>query len=1042
VQGCPDEAQIVAYARGLLAPRKAQALEAHLDGCSACCEHVVLAGRESLAPSPERADDSPPEPLGKLADLTPGASLGRYTILELVGKGAMGAVYAAYDAELDRRVALKLLRAETERSARARELRDRLLREARTMAQLSHPNVIAVHDVGTFEGSVFLAMDFIHGTTLRQWLAARPRTWREILRIFLDAGRGLAAAHARGIIHRDFKADNVLVDAEERVFVADFGLARGARDLTADDTSSRESPMAAASVFQAAMTATGAALGTPAYMAPEQYEGSASPRSDLFAFGVALYEALYGVHPFPTSTLPGLRDAVMNKRLRAPPKSPPVPRFVRQALLRALEPDPDARWPTMDALVAALSIDPRRGLRVVVALLAAALLCAGAALGVLSQRDDPAILCPRGAQRLVGIWDGEKSQVVRAAFARTKLPYAAETAELAVRALDAYADAWTNAHREACEATHVRGEQSEELLDRRMQCLDDKLRDLGSLANAFATADPKTVENAAQAAARLPGVAACADRRRLEERIPPPEDPRTRGAVEEARSALARARALEVAGRYAEGLLLARGAVARARELGYRPLLAEALYRLGKLQRFRSENKTAVATLHEAEVAASAARHDEVELRARLAIIEPLSILGAKDEALRIAEHAVGRIEGGRGDSMLLADALIQRSRVQFEAGRMAEAEPPLRQALAILREASGTGEDIRLALPLHRLSVVLMNSGRYAEAVQLAERAALLSERANGSSHPTTAYSLSQLGAALMTTGQLARGEAVLRRALAIQQEALGPEHGATLATRGNLAIALLWRGHYAAALRELDLVIDAHRRHAPHSQHELVGRRFRAWGQAELGRLDDAGREAERLCSWAARDFGEANLFHATALGLAAYVLERQNRLAEALARNRRAVAILTRADDLQELLIVRLGEQRVLRKLGRVREALRSGEETLALLERRLGFGTDAAESALELGITRLGAGDPAGAREILGRVVALFDARREDVALVRVAKAKLALAESLGRLGRESTRARSLLREAQAHLAQAPHVDPRLQDEVRAVAGLLR
>jgi tetratricopeptide (TPR) repeat protein/tRNA A-37 threonylcarbamoyl transferase component Bud32 len=1036
VPSCPDEAQVVAYSRGLLTPEGAQALEEHLDGCARCCELVALSGRESIPPRPEpqrgEVEDSSPERPAKLAELAPGAVLGRYAILEVIGKGAMGTVYAAYDRELDRRVALKLLRPEVPGGEDARELRERLLREARTMAQLSHPNVVAVHDVGTFEGTAFVAMDFVHGRTLRQWLLASPRTWREILRVFLDAGRGLAAAHARGIVHRDFKADNVLVDVDGRVFVADFGLARGTRDVAASEAEAPPSPAQVASepAFQPKMTVTGAILGTPAYMAPEQYEGSASPRSDLFAFGVALYEALYGQHPFPTETLPGLRDAIRLKRLRAPPQGIRIPRFLSRAVMRALEPDPDARWPTMDAFLSALSADPRRRMRLVAAPVAAALACLAAILGTFAVREDPAVRCQFGERRLAGVWDGEGARAMRAAFARTGLAYAQESAGIVERTMNAYAQKWAGAHREACEATHVRGEQSSDLLDRRMQCLEDRLRELGALAGTLARADARTVENATRVAAALRDVGECAHHRRLLARVAPPDDPKTGAEVQAVRAGLARIRALEATGHYGEGLALAQAAVKRAQDLGYRPLVAEALYRLGRLQRARSDNQAAVSTLHAAEVAASTARHDEVGLRARLAIVEPLSRMGLRDEALRAVEHVLARIEGTRGDSMLRADALVEQAKVHQEVAHDQKAEVSLRQAIALITESASDRQD-RLAVALWHLSTVLMNSGRHEEAVLLAERAAVLSERAHGSQHPATASIVAQLGAARVIEGRLAKGEADLRRALAIQERVLGPHHWNTLATRENLGAALFRHGRYAEAVRNLDLAVEIRRRRGPHSSDAFLARMTRAWAIAKLGRLEEARREAGTLRAWAKRSFGRDKLLHGLALGLAGYLLERTRRFTEALELTRRAISIITRADDLDELLVVRLAEERVLRKLGRAREALRAGAETLAFFERRLGFGVYAAKCALELGKTRLVLGDPAGAREVLERAVSLFDSRREDVALVLRADAKLTLAEALAKAGRDERRLRTLVREARSHLAEAPHKDAELQ-----------
>src|SRR6185503_5153712 len=274
---CLSDEVMAAIADGSLSADERRTAIGHVDECASCRQ--VLAGVLTL-------DAAQPVPGEPRRALTPGETVGRYVVLECIGSGSMGIVYTGQDPDLGRRVALKVLRSDSAGGSSG-GARRRMLREAQAMARLSHPNVVTIYDVGMHGDEVFLAMELIDGGTLREWLRRARRSWREIVAVFRRAAEGLAAAHAVGLVHRDFKPDNVLVGNDGRVCVTDFGLAR---------------PSAAASAERLAepppqgidsMTRTGAIVGTPAYMAPEQIEGGAADeRSDLFAFCVAFYEAL------------------------------------------------------------------------------------------------------------------------------------------------------------------------------------------------------------------------------------------------------------------------------------------------------------------------------------------------------------------------------------------------------------------------------------------------------------------------------------------------------------------------------------------------------------------------------------------------------------------------------------------------------------------------------------------------------------------------------------------------------------------------------
>src|SRR6266496_701655 len=315
------------------------------------------------------------------AALARGSSIGRYIVLAMVGRGGMGEVYAAYDPELDRKVAVKLLRVKPGNGVSLAEGRTRTLREAQAIARLSHPNVVVVFDVGTFEDKVFIAMEYVEGNTVTYWLQVQQRAWKEILQVFTDAGRGLAAAHEKGLIHRDFKTDNVMVSRDRHVRVMDFGLARQVQEKSGPAAAPAPTPSTASGgaktgqsgvvqaipiqgrsssgMFDARLTRTGAMMGTPAYMAPEQFLGTPTDaRSDQFSFCISLYEALYGERPFEGSTMSTLTANVVQGNVREAPSGSKVPIWVRKVLLRGLMPRAKDRWPSMEALLEALGKNP------------------------------------------------------------------------------------------------------------------------------------------------------------------------------------------------------------------------------------------------------------------------------------------------------------------------------------------------------------------------------------------------------------------------------------------------------------------------------------------------------------------------------------------------------------------------------------------------------------------------------------------------------------------------------------------------------------
>jgi len=305
----------------------------------------VLDGTDSGEPT-ARGSVRPPAPSIPTPD-----RVGRYEISGLLGAGGMGAVFRGRDPELERPVAVKLIRP----TGRRREkFRARLVREAQALAALSHPNVVTVYEAGTHDDGVFVAMELVSGVTADDWVTDRERPWKDILAMYVDAGRGLSAAHAKGIVHRDFKPSNVLVGDDGRPRVLDFGLATsGGAASSWDDEAEDSEP--SGEVLSTRLTQAGEVMGTPAYMSPEQITGKPITfASDQFSFCIAVWEALVGLRPFPGKTFESLRAALSSNRRRPPPTGNRIPRRVLAILDRGLDPDPLRRWPTMDDLIAAL----------------------------------------------------------------------------------------------------------------------------------------------------------------------------------------------------------------------------------------------------------------------------------------------------------------------------------------------------------------------------------------------------------------------------------------------------------------------------------------------------------------------------------------------------------------------------------------------------------------------------------------------------------------------------------------------------------------
>ena len=723
-----------------------------------------------------------------------GDVVGRLVVLGTLGAGGMGVVYEAYDPELDRKVALKFLRADGDETETARA---RLQREAQAMAKVSHRNVINVHDVGTHDDQVFVAMEFVQGKTLRAWLATERRSWREVVAVFVQVGRGLAAAHDQDLLHRDIKPDNVMVDDRGRAVVMDFGLARTVQ-LSEAPASADEDPLVsgAAEPF-ADITRAGALVGTPAYMAPEQIaQGPADERTDQFSYCVALWEALFGERPFVGADAVALLVAVTDGTRQPTPKGSGVPRWLRRAVDRGLSHDPAARWPSMEALVAALSSDPTRRR----ALAGGVVLAVAGGVGVAGYRAPRSELCTGAAQTMGAVWNDARRADVQAAVLRTDVPYAAGAWDRLNPKLDAWSSEWVAMHTEACESTQRRYEQSERVMDLRMACLHRARLSLDAVLNVLGEATPQVVEQADALVDGLPAVALCADTDALQRAVEPPA-PHEAAAVEAIHVALADAQAHRLAGDYDAAMASVRRAEAGLEGVSYEPARTEVSVQLGATHEKLGEYDEAEAAYR--RVRRTGARQRQWDV-VRLASLQLMYVVGAHQKRYREALGLREIVEGlSRGTELESASLRNIVGIIRLGQGKYAEAEREHRAALALRREVLGD-EHLETAASRSNLANTLILQGKQEEAEAEYRAALVVRRRAFGNNHPLVAASLGNLANVL--TSQQKYDEAALqhRAALELRIRLLGEDHPHVAKSRNNLANALQGQGEHAEAARE----------------------------------------------------------------------------------------------------------------------------------------------------------------------------------------------------------------------------------------------
>ncbi len=813
-----------------------------------------------------------------LGRLGPGKRLGRYIVLDRIGAGEHGIVYAAHDPELDRKVAIKLLRP---------RIGEALVCEAKRAAALTHPNLVKLHEIGNVHEVVFVVMDHISGQRLREWIATGPKPWKLVVEILRKTGAGLAAAHRAALVHANFTPNNVLLDAELEPRVIDLGLAGAA--LASDqasvklrlprrpeESSSSSSSSSSADALVALLTPADQRHGCWAYIAPERYAGElADARSDQFAYCVTLYEALYGERPFEARSIQAVLQAVREGRVKRPPARARVPRWLRRIVLRGLANDPAQRWPSMDALLDALDRNLERRSQRIVASVAFAIAALTASLAA-TRSAKPLTPAPTmdctiqdADAAFESAWTAERRTRLEQRIAEVGRPWAKPLSASLLPRIDAWAEAWQAEWIDACAATRVRADQPEAVLDRRMHCLDRQRRQLDAYTGALLGADAADLADALSGVEALDQPDAC----RLAS-APLPDDPEHRERVVEVAAGLDQARALGLAGRHDQALAKLRSLSAPLRDASWSSLdaeheLLEARATIAASPRFDLEEITSTA-LPRALGDALAAGDD------RLAAEIALELAALSEPATPWLDLAQGLAQR-TGQPKLRAAAWLARARVEAHPSLVSDHARPLLVELC-------DEDSVQLAEADHILARAALTVGKFDEADAALERARDRWVRLGGDNHPRSldlletaaelALARGRLRAAESSFGELvARTEHVeiqptpvlarrllglakaqtrqgefmfarrsLARAVALYESPALADHPSRVGALAALALFEADRGELEAGLVHAEAAVDAASEYGVSPEHWAAARH--ALGRVQLlrGKLDAA--------------------------------------------------------------------------------------------------------------------------------------------------------------------------------------------------------
>tara|TARA_R110002096_G_scaffold401386_6_gene598285 strand:+ start:25183 stop:27864 length:2682 start_codon:yes stop_codon:yes gene_type:complete len=725
------------------------------------------------------------------------AKLGRFLVIGRVGAGASGVVYSAYDPQLDRRVAIKLLRLGDASK------RKRLEREAKAMAKLRCANVVAVHELGVADkGELFVVMELIDGTTLADWLLQEPRKSDQIISYLVDAGRGLAAAHSADLVHRDFKPENVLIAKDGGVRVADFGLAYS--DGVLDDDEAEPATTSPMQLGSNALTRTGALVGTPNYMAPEVLQGKpADAASDQYSFCVTAYQALCGQLPYDYDSLAGLLEAIETQELRVP-QAGAMPSWLWKILQRGLSAKASDRFADMPSLLQAIRTHQgkRRG-----GMLAAGAVALAVGIGVAiawpGAAPENKALCTGSKTQIESVWNDAQRALVDTAFLASKQVHAEQTAALVGQELDRYSQDWAAQHQETCLATRKRGEQSEATMSLRMRCLERRRSELQALVNVLSVADAKVIDKAVRAAAELTPVLVCSDVEALSRAGNAPEDPRVVNELAPLRASLDVAKQQRQVGQYEKGIATARTVLAGAEQVKFEPFIAESRLVLGDLLTRAGQYDEALESLRQAFSEGLASGEDKVAAQAAIRATGLVGFRMHKSDEAKQWSWLAGTLLARLGEAVALEGTLAtNQGNIAYASGDYERAARHFEDAVQLASQAHGA-DHLMVGVARMNLGATRRILGDLDESLKQLQLSKGILETSLGSKHPDLGRVLNSLGNLSWQRADYTAAERYHREALALKEAALGPGNPSIAHSCNNLADALTEQAKFQEAQR-----------------------------------------------------------------------------------------------------------------------------------------------------------------------------------------------------------------------------------------------